>query len=83
MNMHERAAPHGNEPVTSLSEIITNVSQCAEMSLPFHTAKTKARKQVLSISTMSELGVFANIVNSFMTHFTAEAPRMGVVYNGT
>lgn len=62
-------ATHGNEPVTSLSRIISSASRHAETPLPFHTVETKVRKQLPVISKIPHLGVFARFTHRFMTYF--------------
>lgn len=69
-SLEQPCAAYGNEPVTSLSRIISSASHRAETLLPFHTVETKVRKQLPVISKIPHLGVFAHFTQRFMTYFT-------------
>lgn len=65
------ACMHVLQPVESnhvalLSGIITNFCQCAEMSLSFHTVKTKMKKMTGNCFLISK-EVFANSTHRFLT----------------
>lgn len=62
-SLEQPCAAHGNEPVASLSRIISSPSRRAETPLPFHAVETKARKQLPVISKIPNSGVFAHFTH--------------------